>query len=320
VLVRVAGGGGSVRSVLDFLLLAAGLVLLTFAADRFVIGAARLSLILRLSPVLVGALVIGFGTSAPELVVTVLATLSGSQDLALGNLVGSNTANALLVVGAAALLKPLQVTTATLRREVPLMLGGVGLLAVILANGRVTAPEALLLCAGATAAVWVVIRASKGERLESTVPTSPRPNPASTVALTVAGLVGTLAGAQMLVTGAVGLARTLGISEAVIGLTVVAVGTSLPELVTAVAAARRGESDLVVGNVLGSNLFNSLPVAGIAGLLATIQLDPAFSVGVVMMVGACLLAGAFLWSGRRVGRVEGGLLLAAFAVTVVLTV
>jgi cation:H+ antiporter len=312
--------------VLDLLLLVAGLALLTFAADRFVLGAASLSTILRVSPVLIGAIVIGFGTSAPEFVVTILATLEGAQDLAFGNVVGSNTANMLLVVGAAGLVAPLHVATPTLRRELPLMLVAMGLLTLATFNRMVTTPDALLLLVGAVVVIGIIVKVGLADReaaatlaaqaSEQAVQTSlPR-----AVIITVLGLIGTIAGAQALVVGATGVAEALGLSQAVIGLTVVAIGTSLPEFVTAVAAARRRETELVVGNVLGSNIFNALPVAGVAGLLDTVELDPAFIANLVFMNVACLLAAVFLRSGARVSRVEGAILLALFVAATTYTV
>ena len=314
----------------DALLLLAGLLLLTVAADRFVLGAARLSTALRVSPVLVGAIVIGFGTSAPELVVTITATLQGSQDLAFGNVVGSNTANVLIVLGVAAMLRPLPVSIPTLRREVPLMLAAVTLLAVVTANGRVVAWEALTLLAAAAVVIAIIVRSSLQDRdsdavmaaeiAEWTHSEEAPPAVPPAVVITVLGLLGTLLGAQLLVAGATGIAVALGISQAVIGLTVVAVGTSLPELVTAAAAARRDEGDLVVGNVLGSNVFNSLLVAGGAGLLDTIDLDPAFDIGLVVMLVACTAAGVLMYTRRRVQRWEGAVLLGGYVAVVALTV
>jgi cation:H+ antiporter len=189
-------------------------------------------------------------------------------------------------------------------------------------NGRVTTVDAVVLLVAAVVVVGLIVRTGLRDRaaaavLEAEVADFEGPGPVSlprASLLALAGLLGTLAGAQIVVVGATGLARTLGVSEAVIGLTVVAVGTSLPELVTAVAAARRGDTDLVVGNVLGSNIFNSLPVAGVAGLLATVRLDPAFGVSLVVMGGAMLLAAVLLISGRRLTRGEGVVLLSGFAV------
>jgi cation:H+ antiporter len=315
-------------AALDVLMLLGGLVLLTYAADRFVAGSAQLSTILRISPVLIGAVVIGFGTSAPEFVVTILATLQGAQDLAFGNVVGSNTANMLLVVGAAGLVRPLAVESTTLRRELPLMLVSIGLLTVATVNRRVTTFDALLLLVGAVVVIGIIVRIGLSDRaaaarLEAEVAEFEGDEPprlGRAVIVTVLGLIGTLAGAQLLVQGATGVAEALGLSQAVIGLTVVAIGTSLPELVTAVAAARRGETQLVVGNVLGSNIFNSLPVAGVAGILDTVGLDEAFVPSLAVMVGACVLAAVFLRTGARVARSEAAVLLALFVVATGFTV
>lgn len=314
--------------VLDVLMLVGGLGLLTYASDRFVLGAAQLSTILRISPVLIGAIVIGFGTSAPEFAATIVATLQGNQDLAFGNVVGSNTANMLLVVGAAGLVHPLAVEDATLKREVPLMLAAMGLLTVATVNRTVTTPDALLLLVGAVVIIGIIVKIGLSDRaaaarLEAEVAeygAGEQPRTGKAAALTVLGLLGTLAGAQLLVEGATGAAVAIGLSQAVIGLTVVAIGTSLPELVTAVAAARRGETQLVVGNVLGSNIFNALPVAGVAGLLDTVRLDPAFVPSLAFMLGACILAAIFLRTGKRVARSEGAVLLALFVLATAYTV
>lgn len=311
----------------DLALLCGGLALLTFAADRFVLGAARLSTALRISAVIVGAVVIGFGTSAPELLVTVLATVQGSQDLAFGNIVGSNTANVLLVLGAAGLMAPLTVRAVTLRRELPLMLAAVALLALLTFDLSVRLLDAVLLLAGTAAFLVVMVRTALADReaavrLEAEVAEYERespPQPGPALVLALLGLVGTLVGAQLLVSGAVGVAVRLGVSQAAIGLTVVAVGTSLPELVTAVTAARRSETDLVVGNVLGSNVFNSLPVAGVAGLLDTALMDPAFRIAVLLMVAACALTTVFLLTGRVLRRGEAAVLLGLFVVATAIT-
>lgn len=304
-----------------------GLAILAVASDRFVLGAARLSTALRISPVIIGAIVIGFGTSAPEFVVTILATLRDSQDLAFGNLVGSNTANLLLVIGGAALFRPLSAPRATVTRELPLMLVALLALTAALVNGQVTTVDAVLLLVGAGVAIGLIIWLGLRDRefartletqLEDQAAAAPE-RMSVTLLLVVLGLVGTVGGAELLIRGASDLARALGISEAVIGLTVVAVGTSLPELVTAVAAARRRETSLIVGNVLGSNVFNSLPVAGVAGALATVQLDPALGRSLVLMLVAAALTSAFLVTDRQVGRVEAVLLLIAFAATVAVT-
>ncbi|MEE8603271.1 calcium/sodium antiporter [Euzebya tangerina] len=304
----------------DALLLVAGLGLLTYAADKFVLGAVRVATILRVSIVLVGALVVGFGTSAPELLVSALASIDGKQDIALGNIVGSNVANVMLVIGSAALFGVLPITTRIWRQEIRLMLIAIGVLALVSYDLRVSTIDAIFLLVGAVAAIGLIIYwASKdreaaqeiqvevGELSEGEHRLGP------SIVLTLVGLAGTLAGAQMLVVGASGLAEALGLSEAVIGLTVVAIGTSLPELVTAVAAARRQENDLIIGNVVGSNIFNSLPVAGVAGILDTTPLDSQFGLSLLLMVGGCVLFAVFSRTDFFVNRWEGGVLLAGYA-------
>lgn len=314
--------------LLDLLRLGLGLALLAYAADRFVIGAARLAVALRISAVVIGALVIGFGTSAPELLVTSLATVQGRQALAFGNIVGSNTANVLLVVGAAAAVRALPVASQTMRREMLIMLAAVGLLAVLTADGQVATADAAVLLAAAVAAIGAILllarrdramEAALGAEVAEYAGTGPqRLLPAALLAL--AGLAGTLAGAQLLVDGAAGLAVALGASEAVIGLTVVAVGTSLPELITALAAARRDEPDLIIGNILGSNIFNSLPVAGVAGLLDTTGLGTVFELSLALMMAACVLFAVLARTGFTVHRWEGALLLAGFVAVTATTI
>lgn len=315
--------------MLDVAFLIAGLGLLTVAADKFVEGAVAVATQMRVPVVLVGALVIGFGTSAPELLVSALASIDGKQDIALGNIVGSNIANLTLVTGAAAAFSSLPITVQIWRREVRLMLASLILLAGFAYDRRVDTWEALVLLVAAAGAISLLIvwaRMDRAQRLDRELETEVIDEydisiPLSRAwALTVLGLLGTLAGAQLLVDGASGLATALGVSEAVIGLTIVAIGTSLPELVTAVAAARHGEKDLIVGNVVGSNIFNSLPVAGVAGVLDTTQLSAQFPTSLVLMGIVALLFAVFARQGFTIRRSEGLVLLAAFGGATLLTV
>lgn len=309
------------------LMLVAGLVVLPYSADRFVLGAARLSTALRVSPVVVGVVILGFGTTAPEFLVSTLAALQGAQDIAFGNLVGSNITNVLLVLGAAAVITPISVSVQTLRREIPMMLVAVCVLAAVTFDRRATVGAGVvLLLTGVAVSVflWRAARADRGgvailqagiEEYEQ----EEHPRVGPSLVLLVLGLAGTVGGAQLLVLGATQVARAVGVSEAVIGLTVVAIGTSLPELTTAVAAARRKQVDLVVGNILGANLYNSLPIAGLAAIIGGTDLDPAFPVSLLMMLGACFLAGLFLFTGNRLSRFEGVVLLLLFAGTLLVT-
>jgi len=304
-----------------------GLALLTVAADQFVVGATRIAARLRVSTVVIGAVVIGFGTSAPELVVSVLAGLQGSLDLAVGNIVGSNVANLTLVLGIAALITPVGVDTDVLRREAPLSLGLVLLLGFLLQSGTLTRLHGVLLSAGLLVALsttlWSAQRSSgvgeppATDTVQEFLQAGGRLSLPRESVRTLLGLLGTLAAAQLLVVSASSAARELGLSEAFIGLTVVAVGTSLPELATAVQAARRQETDLVIGNLLGSNLFNSGAVAAAAAFAGAGQpLGPSITgVGTVLMVGVATLATVFMITGRRVHRSEGFVLLTLYVGT-----
>jgi cation:H+ antiporter len=300
----------------------AGLALLTYAADQFVIGAARIATVLELSPVVIGAVVIGFGTSAPEMVVSGLAAGQGSLDIAFGNIVGSNVANLTLVLGAAALVTPILVHSPVLKREAPLSLGLVVTFAILVQTGlsRIDAAVLGVLLLAALAYILVASRtgndALTGE-VEEFLTTAP-PSMRKESLRTGLGLLGTLAAAQLLVVSASSIATELGLSEGFIGLTVVAIGTSLPELATSLQAARKHETDLIIGNLLGSNMFNSGAVAAVAGFAGPGQLTDPTIVGLatIVMVVLAVAATVFMVTGRRVARWEGALLLVAYAATI----
>ncbi len=301
-----------------------GLALLTVAADQFVVGATRIAARLRISTVVIGALVIGFGTSAPELVVSILAGIRGSADLAVGNIVGSNVANLSLVLGVAAVLHPVQVRWPVLRREAPLSLAMVVLFAVFLASGRFHVVEGVILLSGLLIALSLTMRAatSYGTAASGSADTVQEFLQAGAIislrresVRTGFALVATLAAAQLLVVSASEVARGLGLSEAFIGLTVVAIGTSLPELATAIQASRRGQNDLLVGNLLGSNLFNSGAVGAAAAFAGAGQPLGATitGLGAIIMVVVVTLATFAMVTGRQVRRREGAMLLVIYA-------
>ena len=295
--------------VLLLLLLAGGgLALLWRAADLLVDGASRTAARLSVPPLVVGAVVVGFGTSTPETLVSTLAAVEGSMDLAVGNVVGSNTANLSLVLGSAALLGPVAVGRTALRRDLPLAALATLLLAVLVQGGLRRADGVFLLL-GLVVALAVLLRPRRGGALEDgPVPAAARPGTSlrRDVALLLVGLLGVLLGAQLLVTGARGLAEQVGLSEGFVGLTLVAVGTSAPELATALAAARRSQSELVVGNVLGSNMFNATFVAGLAGVVAPGPVtDPGLTVVAVgAMLATTALAAVAMTTRGVVGRGE----------------
>jgi cation:H+ antiporter len=300
----------------------AGLALLTYAADQFVIGAARIATVLKLSPVVIGAVVIGFGTSAPEMVVSGLAAGQGSLDIAFGNIVGSNVANLTLVLGAAALVTPILVHSPVLKREAPLSLGLVVAFAILVQTGLSRIDAAILGALLLAALAYILVASRTGDdvlvgEVEEFLAGAP-PSTRKESLRTGLGLLGTLAAAQLLVVSASSIATELGLSEGFIGLTVVAIGTSLPELATSLQAARKHETDLIIGNLLGSNMFNSGAVAAVAGFTGPGQLTDPTIVGLatVVMVVLAVAATVFMVTGKRVVRWEGALLLVAYAATI----
>lgn len=309
-------------AVLGLVVLAVlGLVLLTVAADHLVVGSGRLADRLHVAPVVVGVVVIGLGTSTPEFLVSGLAAARGDTGLAVGNLVGSNIVNLTVILGIAALIAPVAVRSSVVRREAPLSVAATVLFAVALWLGLGWVAGAILGLVG-VAALVLLVRVSRvvadpvlpGETTEF-LDQGARRGTMVEVLRTVLGLAGTLAGAQLLVSNAAALAGRLGVPQTVIGFTLVAIGTSLPELVTAVQAQRRRESDLLVGNLLGSNLFNSLFGGAVVGLAGGSGRHVIGLPVLVIMVLVAVLAWALLLRGLRVTRPEGIVLLATYAIT-----
>ena len=309
--------------VLALIAVLAGLVLLTKAADTFVGGAARLSAALKVPPVIIGAAVIGFGTSAPEMVVSAIAAGQGKLDIAAGNIIGSNVANLSLVLGVAGLICAMTVTSGILRREAPLSTAAVVLFAVLVQGGLQRWEGFVLLVALVAAMAYLFFGSDGGDEelmaeVDEFLDEGEAISTKREALLTLAGLLGVIIGAQLAVTGASTIADELGLGEGFVGVTLIAVGTSLPELMTAIAAARKDEHDLILGNLLGSNLFNSLAVGAIAGLVGPGALtdDKLASIGVPAMVLVAVGAWAFMATGRKVVRWEAVALLAAYVVTV----
>jgi cation:H+ antiporter len=336
--------------IVNIALAIVGLGVLAWGADTFVLGAARLAVTYGLSPVVVGAVVIGFGTGAPELLVSSSAAAGDSLDIAMGNVVGSNLANLTLVLGVVGLLARPETIPRVARREAPLSLATVVLFAILL-QGGLTRTEGFVLLAALVVALVVMLRSAETttatppagtvesdedradreliHEVEELVEEGPEEDLADVAAApdsrdigrAVAGLVATVAGAQLLVIGAKGIATDLGLSGGFVGLTIVAIGTSLPELVTGVQSARRNETALLAGNVLGSNVFNSTAVAGTAGIIGPASLaDRGLTVlAASSMVAVAALVWLFLGRGGRLERAEAGLLLAIYAATLPLT-
>ena len=309
--------------LLAFLAVVAGLVLLIWSAEKFIDGAAATSRWLGLSPLLIGMLVIGFGTSAPEMMVSVLAAMQGNPGLAVGNAYGSNIANMGLVLGFVALMAPLAVHSSVIRKEMPLLVIVMLVTGYMLLDGWISRIEAASLLVGLGVFITASIISSRGQQddpLMAEVTESLDSKPMSrgkSIMWTLIGLVLLIASSRLLVWGAVEIAVGFGVSDLIIGLTVVAVGTSLPELASSISALRRNEHDMVLGNVVGSNLFNSMAVVGLAGVIVPIEAGREVLVrdwGVMTVMTLIMVLFAFSWRGRprRINRVEGGVLFSMF--------
>ncbi len=307
------------------IMLIAGLVLLVAGAEGLVRGASRIALAAGISPLVVGLTVVAFGTSSPEMAVSVAAVRGGVSDIAIGNVVGSNVFNILVVVGTCALVLPLVISWRLVRLEVPLMIGISVLLWVFVRDGELARWEAAILFAGAIGYTVWAIRASRKEGAAAQEASAPGAEPPAVpspwyvnVAYVIGGLTLLVVGSNWMVDSAVEIAESFGLSELVIGLTVVAAGTSLPELATSVLATIKGERDIAVGNVVGSNIFNILGVLGLSGLVADGGLQASsfvrdVDVPVMILVAAICLPVFF--SGRNLmHRYEGfGFVLAYLA-------
>ena len=301
----------------------AGLALLAWAADRFVDGAAATAQYARVPPLLIGMVIVGFGTSAPEMVVSAMAALDGAPELALGNALGSNIVNIGLVLGVTALIAPLSVHSKIIRRELPLLMAAGALSGVLFLDNALSRAESALLLAGLMLLIGWTVLAGLKHREDSLATEMDQELAAHAMPLAralfwlAAGLVLLVVGSRILVWGAVTVAQSLGIGDLFIGLTIVAIGTSLPELATSVSAARKGEHDIAIGNVVGSCMFNLLAVVGISGAISPILamspeiLTRDWSTMMAMIAALFVFAYGFRGEGR-INRLEGFLLLSVY--------
>lgn len=288
-----------------------GLFVLLKAGDVFVDGAVSLAKSLKVSSVVVGAIVLGFGTSAPELVVSTIAASQGNPSLGVGNIVGSNVANLSLVLGVAALVTPIALSSSVIRRQAPLSIAAVFIFALTVADGELTRLDGVILLILLLIAMLILIKTpAEAEQPNSVADQSL----ARSLTFSLLGLGGVLAGAQLAVSGATTLADKWGLSGGFVGFSIVALGTSLPELVTAVAAARKKEAGLIVGNLFGSNLFNGLAGGAAIGLVNAGPIGDAKLTGggLLAMLGAVAVAYLQGARKRRVGKIDALLLLAIY--------
>lgn len=300
-----------------------GLVLLALGAEGLVRGSSSIALRMGVTPLVIGLTIVAFGTGSPEMIVSLQAALGGNSDLALGNIVGSNICNIALILGVAALARPLNVRSALLQREVPVMIAVTLLLGVLLYDGTLGRLEGAVLTLGAVVYIVATYRAARRDRdievaaeFEQELP-APQASTARSVALVIGGFVGLLIGANVLVHGAVVIAQAMGMSQVVIGLTVIAIGTSLPELATSVVAALRNDADVAFGNVLGSNILNILLILGVVAMVRPISATGLRPVDVGVMIGSAIAVYPLMWRGRVLSRGEGALLLAGYAAYIV---
>lgn len=302
--------------LVDLLLIAASLAVLAVAADRFVVAASNTASLLGASPLFVGVVLVGVGTSLPDWLVSAFAAADGEGGLAAGNFVGSNTVNVGLALGIAALIAPVVVTKSVLRRE-----ARVSILAVLAVSaamiGGISRIEGIVLLAALPIAFWFLRPRGGEEEASRAVPAEVESTLARELGLGALTLALTVGASRLLVDSAGSVAIELGVSPAFVGLSLVAIGTSLPEIVVGIQAMRRNESDLLVGNIFGSNLTNSLGVAGSAALLVPDAPLPAAGLGgaVVLMATFAVVGGVLLATGRRLVRWEGAVLVAVYCVT-----
>ncbi|MEJ2407082.1 MAG: calcium/sodium antiporter [Candidatus Thiodiazotropha sp.] len=305
-----------------FVAIICGLALLVWSADRFVEGSASTARHFGMPPLLIGMVVVGFGTSAPEMVVSALAASQGNPGIALGNAYGSNITNIALILGVTALINPIAVHSQVLRKELPILTGVTALAAWQLWDGAISRIDAVVLLAVFMGlmiwTIWLGLRKKKdtlgSEMAQELDVRSMSLGPA--VFWLVVGLVLLILSSRILVWGAVEIAHGFGISDLIIGLTIIAVGTSLPELASSVIATRKGEHDIALGNVLGSNLFNTLAVVGIAGAIHPMAVgSEVFNRDVFVMAALTLslfLIGYGFRGPGRINRIEGAVLLACY--------
>lgn len=297
----------------------AGLVLLFFGGEGLVKGSSALALRLGLTPLVVGLTVVAFGTSAPEMVVSVKASLDGLGNIAIGNIVGSNIFNIGLILGVTALVYPIRVQYQLLRWDVPVMIGvSLGFL-WFFRDGVISRSEGAILFASLLiyvgVAVWMAKRCPAPPQVQAEYDASVvRPtHPAwQDLAFIIGGLVLLVVGSRLLVDGASTIARAFGVSDAIIGLTLVSAGTSLPELSASLIAAFRRQPDIAIGNIVGSNIFNLLGIAGLGGIVREVQAHDISSVDLGVMLAFTVLLLPLLWSGFTLKRWEGGLLVAGY--------
>lgn len=296
--------------MLTYIMLAGGLLGLFLGGDWLVRGASQIAARFNVPPLIIGLTIVGFGTSTPELLVSLQAAFDGLPGISIGNVVGSNTANILLILGVAGIIAPPIADFMNMRRDLFWMLGAALVMPVIIASGYVGRIEGAALITGLIIYLGLSFRAMRNDPTEA-LPSDV--NLLHAAGFTIAGLIAVMVGAKYLVESATIIARHLGVSEAMIGLSIVAIGTSLPELATTVAAAIKGEREIALGNIIGSNIFNILAILGLTGLIIPIPVDTRFmSFDVPVMICATLLILGLIYVRGEISRIAGGLMILSY--------
>ncbi len=292
----------------------AGFVFLWKGADWLVGGSSRLALGAKVTPIVIGITIVAFGTSLPEMAVSLTASAKGQPDITLGNVIGSNIANILLVLGIAAVIRPLEVSKRIVTRDTMLVLGSGVILLLMAMTGILTKWMGAIMLMFFVAYIVYYVRDAHKNKIAAEVPPVGDLGMGVAIFLTGAGIVCILLGADILVDSAVYIAEEMGISPAIIGLTMIAIGTSLPELATSAVASKRGESDISIGNVLGSNVFNILLVLGLSAfVVGGIVVSSVMLWDILLMTVVCLFLVPTLWTGHKLTRVEGLFMLIVYA-------
>ncbi|QQX79874.1 calcium/sodium antiporter [Shewanella sp. KX20019] len=287
-----------------------GFVILTVGAESLVRGASNIALKLGLSPLIIGLTIVAFGTSAPELAVSIKSAVAGNSGIALGNVIGSNIANIGLILGITALIRPIKIESQMVKRDIPIMIAASVLFWGLLLDGGLSFTDGAILSALLIA--YLSYSYFTAEKQAPAEDTEENQSQWLSILFIIVGISMLVGGGILFVDGAVALAQSFGISEIIIGLTIVAIGTSMPELVTSIVAALKGQSDIAIGNVVGSNLFNILGILGVTAVIHPIIGNDINSLDWLVMIGLAALLLPFAYTGLRIGRREGSILVLSY--------
>jgi cation:H+ antiporter len=293
------------------LFIISGFIILTLGADALVRGASAIALRLGIAPLIIGLTIVAFGTSAPELAVSIKSALAGNSGIALGNVVGSNIVNIGLILAVTALIRPIQVQSQMVKRDIPIMIGASILVWLLLLDGDVSFLDGAILFSLLVGYLVFSYKSASSSTEDLDIDARPQ-KPFLSILLIIIGIAMLVGGGILFVDGAIDLAKEFGLSEVVIGLTIVAIGTSMPELVTSVMAALKGQSDIAIGNVVGSNIFNLLGILGATALIHPVSAIGFNEIDFISMIAFAMLVLPFAWSGLRIGRREGVVLLIGY--------